>query len=177
MSPLPDFIVPADHPASRETREAQGAPPLSPIDAVADAMVERLKQRLPGSVAVEHFPDKPEEYDFPGHDAAALVIWDGSTFDQAGPTGEQGTREALRMGVALIVRSLRGPSGAYALKHEIQKALHGQSFAGATGLRPVKADLERQGENVFQYLLVFEGKVPTLPIRPAGVAMPASAHR
>lgn len=171
---LSDFVIPADHPSSRENR--QELPP-APIEAVADAMVERLTQRLPGSVIVDHFPDKPEEFDFPDGGAAALVIWDGSTFDQAGPTGEQGTREALRLGVALLVRSLRGPSGAYVLKHEIQKALHGQSFAGTTGLRPIKADLERQAENVFQYLLVFEGALPTLPIRPAGVALPASARR
>jgi hypothetical protein len=171
---VPDFAIPSDHPASRDNREAERP---SPIDAVADAMVARLKEKLPGKVAVDHFPDKPEEYDFEGSDAAALVIWDGSTFDQAGVTGEQGTREALRMGVALLVRSLRGPSGAYALKHEIQLALHGWSFAGTTGLRPVKADLERQGEGVFQYLLVFEGAIRAVPTRPAGVALPASARR
>lgn len=173
MAPLPDFIVPADHPASRETREAQGTSPSSPIEAVAEAMVSRLKDKLPGSVEVDHFPDKPEEFDFPEDGAAALVIWDGSSFDQGGPVGQQGTREALRLGVALLVRSLRGPSGAYVLKHEIQRALHGYSFAGATALRPIKADLERQADNVFQYLLVFEGTIPAIPDRnPAGLSIP-----
>ena len=175
MSPLPEFIVPADHPASRENREAQGETLSSPIEAVAGAMVARLKDKLPGSVVVDHFPDKPEEFDFPDGGAAALVIWDGSGFDQGGPVGQQGTREALRMGVALLVRSLRGPSGAYVLKHEIQRALHGYSFAGATGLRPIKADLERQAENVFQYLFVFEGTIPAIPDRiPAGLSIPRS---
>lgn len=170
----PNRLLPADHPGSRDNCEP-GRP--SPIDAVADAMVERLKQRLPGKVQVEHFPDQPEEYDFEGFDAAALVLWDGSTFDQAGPSGEQGTREALRMAVALMVRSLRGPSGAYVLKHEIQTALHGFSFAGTTGLRPIKADLERQGEGVFQYLLVFEGAIRAVPTRPAGVSLPGTTPR
>lgn len=170
----PDFVIPPDHPAAPAFREAE---PPSPIDAVADAMVVRLKQQLPGKITVEDFPDKPEEYDFEGYDAAALVLWDGSTFDQSGPAGEQGTREALRMCVALLVRSLRGPSGAYALKHAIQLALHGWSFAGTTGLRPVKADLERQGEGVFQYLLVFEGAIRAVPTRPAGVSLPGATPR
>lgn len=164
-------LIPPGHPAAPEYRAAERP---APIDAVADAMVERLKQLLPGRVMVEHFPDKPDEFDFEGYDAAVLVLWDGSDFDQAGMSGEQGTREELRMAVALLVRELRGATGAYRLKHEIQQALHGGSFGGTTGLRPIKADLEKQAENVFQYLLVFAGAIRAVPTRPSGVALPST---
>lgn len=168
---LPEFVIPAGHPAEPG---AQEKPRPSPIDAVCDAAIARLKDRLPVKVVIEDFPDKPEEFDFEGYDAAALVLFDGSTFDEAGPVGQQGTRETQRLVVGLLVRTLRGPTGAYGLIHEIRTALHGQSLAGMTGLRPLKVELERQAEGVFQYTLAFEGKLPAVPVRSAGVSLPNS---
>ncbi len=172
MSETSDFVIPDDHPSARANL---ARPALSPIDAVCDAAVMRLKERLPGGVVVEHFPDKPEEYDFEGYDAAALVIYDKSTFGKEGLVGAQGTREEVRLVVVLLVRSLRGPGGAYRLLFDIRSALHGVSLAGMTGLRPVEVDLERQNENVFQYSVAFEGAIVAVPT--PGVVLPRGHGR
>lgn len=161
-------LLPADHPARSTER-----PRLSPIDAVCAAAVERLDGRLPGRVVVASFPDKPAEFDFEGHDAAALVLYDGSRFDAAGAPGAQGLSEELRLVVALLVRSLDGEGGAYRLIHEARLALHGVSLAGATGLRPVEVALDREHEGVWQYRLVFAGDIVAVPVKSAqGVALP-----
>ena len=169
-SPLPDRLIPADSPIVADREPVR----LSPIDAVCQAMVDRLKIRLPGKVMVEHFPDKPDQFDFEGYDAAALVIYDGSRFDEEGMLGAQGTRESLRLVVSLLVRELRGPTGAYELLHVIRAALQGTSFAGSTALRPIEAVLEREANNVFQYRLAFEGTIIAVPVKSATVTLPRS---
>ena len=163
-----EALLPADHPA-----RATESPRPSPITAISDAAIARLKTRLPGRVKVEAFPDKPEEYDFEGYDAAALVLYDGSRFDAAGPVGEQGLRETQRLAVALLVRSLLGEGGAYRLIHETRVALHGVSLAGSTALRPLEAALDRADAGVWQYRLVFEAAVVAVPSSSApGVVLP-----
>lgn len=167
---MSDFVIPPEHPSASAYRAPS---PVSPIDAICEAAVARLKERLPGRVIVEHFPDKPGEFDFEGYDAAALVIYDGSRFDKAGQLGAQGIREELRLVVSLLVRSLCGGNGAYVLLADIRSALHGQSLAGSTGLRPVEIELERENEGVFQYRAAFEATIVAVPNKIAsGVALP-----
>lgn len=163
-----DPMLPADHPAS------PGAPPpLSPVEAVCAAAVERLKTRLPGKVIVERFPDRPDDYDFEGYEAAALVLYDGSRFDASGPLGEQGLREELRLVVSLLARGLDGENGAYALLADIRAALHGVSLAGSTALRPVEIALEREAQGVWQYRAAFAAVIVAVPVKSArGVALP-----
>lgn len=172
----PDFVIPPDHPSATAAIAPDRA---SPLDAVCDAAVERLKASLPGKVRVEHFPDKPEDFDFEGFEAAALVLYDGGDFDAAGARGEQGVAEEVRLVVVLMVRSLRGPNGSNRLLEEIRLALHGHSLAGMTGLRPLKRELEREGSGVFQYSFAFAGRLPALPGRAAaaGLALPRSFDR
>jgi hypothetical protein len=163
-----DALLPDGHPA----RATQALRP-SPIEALCAAAMERLKQRLPGRVVVELFPDKPGEFDFEGYEAAALVLYDGSRFDVGGPLGEQGLREETRLVVSLLVRSLRGEGGAYALLADIRAALHGASLAGSTALRPVEIALEREAEGVWQYRLAFAATLIAVPVKSApGVALP-----
>jgi hypothetical protein len=154
----------ADHPLAAANRAPTAE---TAIDAVCEAVVVRLSQRLPARVAIAHFPNKPGEYDFEGQDAAALVIYDGSRFDVAGQVGDQGVRETVRLTIVLLVRALRGATGAYGLTREIRTALHGQSLAGGVGLRPIEIELESEDEGVFRYRLVFETRLPAVPYRTA----------
>lgn len=164
-----EFEIPPTHPSARAFA---AKPHPSPIDLICDEVVAQLEIKLPGKVKVEHFPDKPAEYDFEGYDAAALVIYDGSRFDKAGLAGAQGVREEVRLVVSLLVRTVRGPTGAYGLIHDIRSALHGASFGGSVGLKPVETELEREQDGVFQYRLVFEGAVVAVPVKSSGVALP-----
>jgi hypothetical protein len=169
----PDFIIPPGHPDAPGNREQ---PRPSMIDAVCEAAVELLRAQISGRVIVDHFPDNPEQFDFEGYDAAALVLWNGDQFDAAGIRGEQGSRAAMQVSVVLLVRSLRGAGGAYELLEQIRLALQGESLAGSTALRPLRRELERQDEQVFQYRFDFEaGLVTTGGARRAGVLMPRGA--
>lgn len=157
---MTDFTLPSTGPLATSNRAPAR---LSPIEAMCEAAVDRLRIELPGKVTIDHFPDRAEQYDFEGYDAAALVLYGGSRFSGDGLLGAAGVDETPRLVVALLVRSLRGPSGAYELIQAIRLALQGASLAGSKALFPVEADLENQSENVFQYRLVFEGGLVAAP--------------
>ena len=157
---MTDFTLPTTGPLATINRSPAR---LSPIDAVCQAAIDRLKIELPGGIVIDHFPDKPEQFDFEGYDAAALVLYGGSRFSGEGMLGAAGIDEAMRLVVSLLVRSLRGPSGAYELIHAVRVALQGASLAGSKALFPVEADLESQNENVFQYRIVFESGLIAVP--------------
>lgn len=156
--------LPPTHPLAASNR---ALPAQDAIEALCAAVVDRLGQRLPPRVRVEHFPNKPAEFDFEGSDAAALVIYDGSRFAEAGPIGEQGVRETVRLAVVLLVRGLRGHEGAYALTRAVRSALHGQTLAGARALRPIEIELESEDEGVFRWRLAFETGLPAVPAHAA----------
>lgn len=164
-----DRLIPEGHPASLENL---APPPSAPLDALIDAGLARLKETMPPRVIVDLFPDKPDEYDFEGYDAAALIIYEGSRFDQAGQRGAQGLVETVRVTVVLLVRSLKGRSGATQLLANIRQALHGQSLAGSTGLRPLEAELDRESAGVFQYRFSFECSLVAIPVKTSGLALP-----
>lgn len=166
----PDFTIPEGHPAS-----AGAAVPARPsmIDQICEAAVERLKATLAGRVIVEHFPDDPDRFDFEGYDAAALVLWNGDQFAASGLRGQQGALITMTISVVLLVRALRGHGGAYELLEQVRLALHGESLAGSTALRPTRRELENQNDGVFQYRSDFEGGLSTIGgARRAGVLMP-----
>lgn len=126
---------------------------------------------------VDHFPDQPEAFDFAGYNAAVLVLYGGSKFGTEGQRGAQGVSEALLIQVVLLVHALRpsqeNPVGAYGLLSDVRLVMHGVSFAGTTGLRPVSSELERRSDDgVFQYRCDFEGSLPSLPARNAGIVLP-----
>jgi hypothetical protein len=162
-------LVPPEHPASAAS--AAAALP-SPVEAVVAAAVARLSDTLPPRVHVAAFPDNPDAFDFEGHASAALVLYDGSRFDEAGLGGQRGQRETLRIVIALLVRALLGNGGAYELVDATRKALHGRVLASATGCRPVEIALERQDQGVFQYRLVFEATLPVMAGLARGVSLP-----
>ncbi|QCI65632.1 Gp37 family protein [Phreatobacter stygius] len=170
---MTDTLVPPDHPAGTGSVVLD---PSSPIDGICEAAVARLKERLPPRVQIEDFPAKPDDYDFEGYEAAALVIYEGSDFDRAGLRGEQGMAEELRLTVVLLVRSLRGANGAYGLLRDIRTSLHGVSLAGSTGMRPVKCHLDSARDGVYQYQFAFAGQLPAVPVK-SGVAMPRTFER
>jgi len=169
-----DFPIPSTGPNALEGRASF---PRAPFEQVCEAIVTSLGKSLPGSVLVEHFPDRPEEFDFEGASAAVLVLYGGSKFDAEGQRGAQGLSETLLVQVVLLTRHLRpsadNPVAAYGLLSDIRLALHGQSFAGTTGLRPLSSELERRSDDgVYQYRFDFEGQLPSLPARRQAVSLP-----
>lgn len=166
---MTDFAIPADHPSSPANRAPERA---SPIDALCQGIVERLKISLAPTVTIEHFPNKPDAYDFEGYNAAALVLYNSSRFDADGQRGAQSLHEDVVIEICLLVRELRGPTGAYSLLLDIRTSLHGASVAGSTGLRPDAIDLQSERDGVYQFQFKFECTLVSVPVKTTGVALP-----
>ena len=107
------------------------ARPASYLEKVEDAIVTALKAGVEGGVKVDNFPADVMTYDFAGLDAAALVHYKGSNFQ--GREGPASVNQHRRMNFAilLLVRNLRGRSGAYHALEDIRLTIQGAAFEGA----------------------------------------------
>lgn len=137
------------------------------IERMENALVARLKARLPGSVAlIDLFPDKFDRFEMPQHGAAVFVSYAGSSFGPKGdsPREAYAPREDMKFHIVLLVRNLRSASdsAAYDLLSEIRRALHGHSFVGATPLIPGRTWLDAQAEGVWRWAVEFTASVPCI---------------
>jgi hypothetical protein len=107
------------------------ARPASYLETVEDAIVTALKAGVEGGVKVENFPADVLTYDFAGLDAAALVHYKGSNFQgREGPANLNQNRR-MNFAIVLLVRNLRGRSGAYHALEDIRLSVQGVAFEGA----------------------------------------------
>lgn len=141
---------------------------MTPVLAIEDAILARLRERMPGRVVrIEPFPDRPEMFDFPEREGAAVFVhFAGADYGPAGegPRAAYGAQRTLRWHVVLLVRSLRGAEGgrigAYDALEEIRRALHGVSLAGATPMIPRRELLDEQKAGVWRWTLEFSTTIP-----------------
>lgn len=125
-------------------------PPLV-IEQIEDAIVERLKIELSGSVKVEPFPNDPTKYDFANLPAAALVHYVGSKYaPREGPV-KTDQRRRPEFAIVLLARSLRGQGGAYMHLEDIRLALQGGSFAGTGPAEIVRDELRDEHDGVWRW--------------------------
>lgn len=140
------------------------------METVEAAMVARLQERLPGRVTrIDAFPDRPEDYDFPDREHAAVFVrYDRSDFSPSdgSPRAVYSPRETLVFQAVLLVRALRradgGPIGAYEALDEIRRALHGRSLAGATPMQPRSRRLEEERGGVWRWVMEFSCAAPAI---------------
>lgn len=104
------------------------------LQAVEQAIVDRLMAALPTQVRVLAFPDSPIEQGFPKGVAAIYVRFAGVDLK---PGGHQRTAFAqegvVEFEVRLLVKDLRSHTGAYPLMEQCQAALSGWFPASADG--------------------------------------------
>lgn len=140
------------------------------IEAIEDAMVTRLAEKLPRRFrAPESFPDDPEAFDFPtSEQAACFVRYDRSAYAGADnePRRAYAPMRALTFEVVVLVRSLRGAQagrvGSYEALEAVRLALQGQSFAGATAMVPAGDELQEQKAGVWRWALRFTCRAPAV---------------
>lgn len=77
---------------------------------VIDAVVARLKEKLPG-LSVEYFPEKPAEYRLNHPVGALLVSYAGSRFDKPDDIGAVIQPQTLQLCVTVVFRQLNGKRG------------------------------------------------------------------
>lgn len=90
-----------------------------------EALRTRLAACLPG-VPVSAFPDSPKAYRMRHPKAEVLVVFRGGDFELPKPSSGLMVQErTVRFELSLLVRSLGGHQGAYALLEDLQVALMG----------------------------------------------------
>ena len=136
--------------------------PLSRLEALTEAVLERLANRLPRSVAVERFPARADDYDMQGRAAAALVICTGGTFARAPTPATAALSETVSIVVVLLVRALSGDAGAPALIEDVRLSLQGAALAGARALQPIGWFLVARDEELLRFDFEFETQLPAV---------------
>lgn len=136
--------------------------PLTRLEALTEAVLERLAAQLPRSVTVERFPARGDDYDMQGRAAAALVICTGGTFARASTPATAALSETVSIVVVLLVRALSGDAGAPSLIEDIRLALQGASLAGARALQPIGWSLVERDEELLRFDFEFETSLPAV---------------
>lgn len=137
------------------------------IDDILDAMVLRLKEKLPAFTA-EHFPDKPDASTLAKKREGFLVNFDGSTFGEPASTAPMSANEELKFAVTVRVLSLRGAKGAANMLREVRKAFFGWrptkegQLLGATKFLPVDTGFVDETEGVWRWAITFKTTVPAV---------------
>lgn len=139
------------------------------------AIVALLAAALP-DLAVEPFPDRPDNYRFTHPHGAVLVGYAGSRL--AGPNVLAGTGQVRHIEFHLVikVRSLRDHTGAYAVLDAIRTALSGQTVLGAR-FYPAREQFDDVSSGVWTYTAVYGADVPWVSqaVLPDDVALALAA--
>ncbi|EIS6522254.1 Gp37 family protein [Escherichia coli] len=91
---------------------------------VIDAVVARLKEKLPG-LSVEYFPEKPAEYRLNHPVGALLVSYAGSHFDKPDDIGAVIQPQTLQLCVTVVFRQLNGKRGGIDVLDMLRRILGG----------------------------------------------------
>lgn len=97
--------------------------PCHTVDIIA-AITARLKSMVP-AVAVDVFPEKPDEYRLNHAIAALLVGYSGSQYAKTSDTGMISQQRELSFFITVIARKLNGTTGAIGLTDAVINALQG----------------------------------------------------
>lgn len=92
--------------------------------AIVDALVQRLKLSF-SDLAVEDFPDKPDEYRLNHPKGAVLVSYLGTKYEAPVDADLVVQDATARFSATVVLRQLNGPNGAVAILGRMRKALQG----------------------------------------------------
>lgn len=147
----------------------------SALEAIECALIERLKEGMPGYCKVEGFPADPDAYDFAGLDAACLVHYSGSQFAaRKGPTTPNQTRR-MNFATVVLARDLRGAKGAYGLLEAVRQLIQGEAFVGAGPAEIVRDELISETRGQWRWDITFGLTMPAVALdrqRPAPLMRP-----
>lgn len=131
-------------------------PTVADIEA---AILDRLRTQIP-DVAVDAYPDRPEQYQLKHAVGACLVRYAESQFTEPDRTDVVIQAQRITMEVVTQVRNLRDHGGMLALLHTVRQALTGFRIPGASACYPVSEAFEDYVDGVWQYVTAFVVGVP-----------------
>lgn len=91
---------------------------------IIEAVRARLAALIP-AVAVEYFPEKPDEYRLNHPRGALLISYLGGRFDNTDDTGFAVQPRAVRLSITIVMRELHGRTGAVEMLDVVRRALVG----------------------------------------------------
>lgn len=156
----------------RDTFPSAGRRP-NMIDALIAEIVTRLAEKLPPVLLVKRFPNNPEQFDFQGFEAAALVHYGGSDYASGAPSSS--LNRQVRIDIILLVRALHGDDthtiGLTDILDDVRLALQGETFAGARALMPQRDEFEEANSEVIRWRFSFTTILPAMNgmRRPSGI--------
>jgi hypothetical protein len=154
---------------------------VSTMEDVVAAIKARLVAAFP-AIEVEDFPDEPDQYVFVARDQKLLVAYERSTFgtdpESIAPLSLPRTPE---FSVTVLVRSLRGPTGATQTIDDVIRALFGWrptkddgSSLGVGPLMPTKDELLGQDQGTWRFVISFTASTVAVEDRAALTGAPLS---
>lgn len=153
--------------------------PASYLEKVEDALIAALKAGVEGGVKVDNFPADVLTYDFAGLDAAALVHYKGSNFQGREGPASPNQKRRMNFAIVLLVRTLRGHSGAYHALEDIRLAVQGVSFEGAGPAEIVSDALVSEVQGQWRWEIVIGLGAPAVARdarRPASLMHPVTTE-
>lgn len=136
--------------------------PRSRLELLTEAVVARLKDKLPPSIWIERFPSRPADYDMQGRDAVVLVLCNGGQFARSPTPNTAVQKETVTIVAPILVRSLDGAHGAPSLIEDVRLALQGASLAGGTAIQPIGWSLTERDDDIFRFDFEFETTLPAV---------------
>ena len=133
------------------------------INALAKAIVERLKDQLPGW-DVDDFPNAPDRYGWAHQSQTLLVGFEGTTYGEPESLDPMSVTRELDMGVTILCRSLHGNLSIASALEDIRKTLMGWRPLDADGvpigirsLRPLSERFVDEVEGVYRFVALYRG--------------------
>lgn len=132
---------------------------MSGIAAIEDAIIGKLKEALPG-MAVEPFPQKPQEYELLHPEGAVLVQYDGSRLADAGVTRAAVALRTVTFTVCALTRNLRDSAGSYSVLERISQALTGFRPQGCRdGAKLIAERFLFENDGIWAYVQSYEYRI------------------
>lgn len=119
-----------------------------------DAIEKRLKAKLP-ALAVEYYPEKPEDYRLNHPRGALLVSYAGSQFGESVDAGCMVQPRKLTVSVTVLLRQLHGKGGAVDVMDLVRQALVGFRPPDCRKMRAAGDQFQGENAGIWQYVVSF----------------------
>ena len=119
-----------------------------------EAAAARVRAKLP-KLAVEYFPEKPNEYRLNHPIGALLVSYAGSDFGEPTSTAYVMQPRRIKLSVTVVLRQLNGKGGAVDVLDQVRAALVGFRMPDCRKLIALAETFLGQSAGLWQYAVDF----------------------
>jgi hypothetical protein len=129
---------------------------------LVDEVIARLTAELP-DISVTNFPDDPAKYPFGKKAAELLVNYGGSDYGDPDAIAPISQPRDVDVEVTLLMRNLRGPTGATEAIDRVRVALTGwRASLGGAALTPVRDRFVAHADGVWRFVITFRTTIPAV---------------